>query len=184
MVTFESLFPIRVSELVGGTQQAAAIMGPVNSTAWFASAAGAAGIIVVSRRIGVARSAALLRIVQGATVVAMGLFAGIVGVVVAYLACYTAHGASNPMHTTLLHRQVDGPHRTTVLSMNSMVGQPAGALGGIALAALADATSVSAAMIVGGIILAIAAPLYLPAFRQEQAARPQGEKADQAPLAA
>ena len=68
--------------------------------------------------------------------------------------------------------------------MNSMVGQPAGALGGIALAALADATSVSAAMIVGGIILAIAAPLYLPAFRQEQAARPRGEKADQAPLAA
>jgi MFS family permease len=184
MVTFESLFPIRLSELVGGTQAAAAIMGPVASAAWFASAAGAAGILLVSRRIGVARSAALLRIVQGATVVAMGLIAGVVGVVVAYLACYTAHGASNPMHTTLLHRQVDGPHRTTVLSMNSMVGQPAGALGGIVLAALADATSVSTAMVVGGIILAVAAPLYLPALRQERARRRADAEADPAALAA
>ena len=184
MVTFESLFPIRLSELVGGTDQAAAIMGPVGSAAWFASAAGAAGIIVVSRRIGVARSAALLRIVQGTTVVAMGLIAGIVGVITAYLACYTAHGASNPMHTTLLHRQVDGPNRTTVLSMNSMVGQPAGALGGIVLAALADATSVSTAMIVGGIILAVAAPLYLPAIRQERTEQTLEDAAEPPALAA
>jgi MFS family permease len=184
MVTFESLFPIRLAGLLDGTQQAAALMGPVGSAAWFASAAGAAGIVTVSRRIGVARSAALLRIVQGATVVAMGLIAGVVGVVVAYLACYTAHGASNPMHTTLLHRQVDGPHRTTVLSMNSMVGQPAGALGGIVLAALADATSVSTAMVAGGIILAVAAPLYLPALRQEHAGRRADEATDRPALAA
>ena len=184
MVTFESLFPIRLSELVGGTDSAAAIMGPVGSAAWFASAAGAAGIIVVSRRIGVARSAALLRIVQGATVIAMGLIAGVIGVVTAYLACYTAHGASDPMHTTLLHRQVDGPHRTTVLSMNSMISQPAGALGGIVLAALADGTSVSTAMIVGGLICAAAAPLYLPAWRQERARRIRMDGSEAAAIAA
>lgn len=175
MTTFESLFPIRLSELVGGTDAAAAIMGPVGSAAWFASAGGAAGIVLLSRRIGVARSAALLRILQGATIVAMGLIAGPVGVVVAYLACYTAHGASNPMHTTLLHRQVDGPHRTTVLSMNSMVSQPAGALGAITLAALADGTSVGTAIVVGGIVCAIAAPLYRPAWREERERRAAAE---------
>jgi predicted MFS family arabinose efflux permease len=182
MVTFESLFPIRLSELVGGTDAAAAIMGPVGSAAWFASAAGAAGIVWVSRRIGVARSAALLRIVQGLTVVAMGMLAGPIGVIAAYLGCYVAHGASNPMHTTLLHRQVEGSHRTTVLSMNSMVAQPAGSVGAITLAALADGTSVSTAMIVGGIICAIAAPLYLPAWRQERANRALA--ADPGPIAA
>lgn len=182
MVTFETLFPIRLSELVGGTDAAAAIMGPVGSAAWFASAAGAAGVVAVSRRIGVARSAALLRIVQGLTIVAMGLIAGPIGVVAAYLGCYGAHGASNPMHTTLLHRQVEGSHRTTVLSMNSMVAQPAGSLGGITLAALADGTTVASAMIVGGIICAVAAPLYLPAWRQERAGRP--EAADQEALPA
>jgi hypothetical protein len=143
-------------------------MGPVGSAAWFASAAGAAGIVAISRRIGVARSAALLRIVQGLTIVAMGLIAGPIGVVAAYLGCYVAHGASNPMHTTLLHRQVVGAHRTTVLSMNSMVSQPAGSLGTITLTSLADGTTVGTAMVVGGIICALAAPLYIPAWRQEQ----------------
>jgi MFS family permease len=171
MVTFESLFPIRLAETLGDLDQAAAVMGPVTSVAWFASAAGAAAVVPLSNRIGVARSAAALRIVQGLTIVAMGLLAGPVGVVTAYLACYVAHGASNPMHMTLLHRQVDGPHRATVLSMNSMVSQPAGALGAIALAALADGTSIATAMIVGGIICAVAAPLYIPAWRAERARR-------------
>ncbi len=184
MVTFESLLPIRMSELVGGTQAAAAIMGPLSSAAWFLSAAGAAGVVILSRRIGVARSAALLRVAQGLTIVAMGVIAGPIGVAVAYLACYTVHGASNPMHTTLLHWQVDGSHRTTVLSINSMMAQPAGALGGVVLAALADGTSVSTAMVVGGVICAMAAPLYIPAWRKERAARQAGATADPAAIAA
>lgn len=169
MVAFETLFPIRLSETLGDTDQAAAIMGPVSSIAWFAAAAGAAGVVLLSNRIGVARSAAVLRIVQGTTIVAMGLIAGPIGVVSAFLACYVAHGASNPMHMTLLHREVDGSHRTTVLSMNSMVAHPAGALGAIVLAALADGTSLSTAMVVGGIVCALAAPLYIPAWRAERA---------------
>jgi predicted MFS family arabinose efflux permease len=168
MVTFESLFPVRLAEVVGDTADAAALMGPVSSAAWFISAAGAALIATVSRRVGVARSAAALRILQGSAIVGMGLLAGPVGVVTAYLACYLTHGASNPMHMTLLHRQVDGPHRTTVLSMNSMVGQPAGAIGAIVLAALADGTSVATAMVVGGVLCAAAAPLYIPAWRAER----------------
>jgi predicted MFS family arabinose efflux permease len=178
MVTFESLFPIRLAEVVGDTADAAALMGPVSSGAWFASAAGAAVITVASRRVGVARSAAFLRILQGLTIVGMGVLAGPVGVVTAYLACYIAHGASNPMHTTLLHRQVDGPHRTTVLSMNSMISQPAGAIGAIVLAALADGTSVATAMVVGGILCAVAAPLYIPAWRAEKA---RGNVAEEIP---
>lgn len=169
MVTFESLFPVRLSETLGDTDQAAAIMGPVTSVAWFAAAAGAAGVVLLSRRIGVSRSAAFLRIGQGATIVLMGLVAGPAGVVIAFLACYVAHGASNPMHTTLLHREVDSAHRTTVLSLNSMVGQPAGALGAILLAALADGTSISTAMVVGGVICALGAPFYIPAWRAERA---------------
>jgi predicted MFS family arabinose efflux permease len=171
MVTFEGLFPIRLAEVVGNTDDAAALMGPVSSVAWFASAAGAALIATVSRRIGVPRSAAVLRILQGLAIVGMGVLAGPVGVVTAYLACYVTHGASNPMHTTLLHRQVDGPNRTTVLSMNSMVSQPAGAIGAIVLAALADGTSVTTAMVIGGIVCAAAAPLYIPAWRAERARR-------------
>ena len=171
MVTFETFFPIRLSGLVGGEDAAAAIMGPVGSAAWLAAAGGAGGVLILSRRLGVARSAALLRVAQGATIVIMGLVTGVTGIVAAYLACYVAHGASNPLHTTLLHRQVDSAHRTTVLSMNSMVSMPAFALGGVLLAALGDAVSLPTAIVVGGVICAIAAPLYVPAWRAERAGR-------------
>ncbi|MEU5950034.1 MFS transporter [Micromonospora sp. NPDC047465] len=165
MVTFESLLPLRLTEVVGDADRAAALLGPASSAAWLASAGGAALTPLLLRWPGAAPGAALLRILQGLTVVGMGLFAGPVGVLVAYLACYTVHGASNPLHMGLLHRQVDGPYRTSVLSLNSMMAQPAGALGGVVLMMLAEATSISTAMFVGAVVLAVAAPLYLPAWR-------------------
>ncbi|WP_446219805.1 MFS transporter [Micromonospora sp. IBHARD004] len=169
MVTFESLLPVRLAEVVGNADRAAALLGPASSVAWLANAAGAALTPLLLRRLGAAPSAALLRILQGVTVVGMGVFAGPVGVLIAYLACYTVHGASNPLHMGLLHRQVDGPYRTSVISLNSMMAQPAGALGGLVLTTLADRSSVSTAMFVGAVVLALAAPLYLPAWRAGRA---------------
>jgi predicted MFS family arabinose efflux permease len=169
IIAFETLFPLRLGEVVGSTTEAAALMGPASSAAWFAASLGAAFIAVVSRRTGVARAAIAMRILQGLTIIAMGLFAGVVGLITAYLACYLTHGASNPMHSTLLHREVDASHRTTVLSLNSMVFHPAAAIGAIVLTAIATETSLSTAMIVAGIACAAAAPLYLPAWRQERA---------------
>ncbi|MET8370139.1 MFS transporter [Micromonospora profundi] len=181
MVTFESLLPVRLAEVVGDPDRAAALLGPANSAAWLASAAGAALTPLLLRWLGAAPSAALLRILQGATVVGMGLFAGPVGVLVAYLACYSIHGASNPVHMGLLHRQVDGPYRTSVISLNSMMGQPGFAVGAVVLTALADRVSVTAAMLVGAVVLAVAAPLYLPAWRASR--RPADPSADTAPVA-
>ncbi|GAA2384736.1 hypothetical protein Cme02nite_65890 [Catellatospora methionotrophica] len=183
MVTFESLLPVRLAEVVGDADRAAAILGPASSVAWLVSAAGAALTPLLLRWPGAAPGAALLRILQGLTVVGMGLFAGPVGVLIAFLACYAVHGASNPLHTGLLHRQVDGPYRTSVISLNSMMGQPAGALGGIALTALAAATSISTAMYVGAVVLALAAPLYLPAWRQSRRRSvPEQPAAELAPI--
>ncbi|MFC7549816.1 MFS transporter [Plantactinospora sp. GCM10030261] len=177
MVTFETLLPVRLAEVTGGSDAAAALLGPAGAAAWLASAAGAAVAPALGRRVGAAPAAAALRVAQGGTVVGMGLLAGPAGVLTAYLACYVTHGASNPLHQGLLHRQVDGPHRTSVLSLNSMAAQPAGALGGVVLTALAGGTSVSTAMIVGAVVLAVAAPLYLPAWfagRQAPADRKEG----------
>lgn len=168
MVTFESLMPVRLSEVTSGPDAAAALMGPASSAAWLASAAGAAVAPLVARRLGIARTAGAMRVVQGATIVAMGLFAGPVGVIAAFLANYVVHGASNPLHMTLLHREVTSAHRSTVVSLNSMVSQPAGAIGLIVLTALADGASVSTAIIVGGVVAALAAPLYLPAARADR----------------
>jgi MFS family permease len=170
MVTFEQLMPVRLAELVGGPRAAAAITGPAGSAAWLVSALGASLVPLLSARIGVGVTAGVLRIGQGLGVLGMGLLAGPAGVLTGYLAAYLIHGASNPVHSTLLHREVSAAHRSTVLSVNSMVGQPAGALGLILLTALATATSVSTAIVTGAVVLALAAPLYLPAARAERRA--------------
>ncbi|MFI7081002.1 MFS transporter [Micromonospora sp. NPDC049903] len=169
MMTFEGLLPVRLAEVVGDPDRAAALLGPANTVAWLASAGGAALTPLLIRWLGAAPGAALLRIVQGGTVVGMALFAGPVGVLIAFFACYAVHGASNPLHMGLLHRQVDGPYRNSVISVNSMVAMPAGALGGVVLGFVGDRAGVGTAMLVGAVVLAVAAPLYLPAWRATQA---------------
>ncbi|BCY13686.1 hypothetical protein L3i22_087740 [Actinoplanes sp. L3-i22] len=168
MVTFEKLMPIRLSEVLADKAGAAALMGPVSSVAWAVSAAGAALIPMLIRRIGAPWTGFTLRILQGLTIVAMGLLAGPAGVITGFLLTYTVHGASSPVHNALLHRQAEGEYRTSLLSLNSMVGQPGFAVGAILLTSLAQSVSVSAAIVTGAVVLAAAAPLYLvkPKFRE------------------
>jgi hypothetical protein len=161
MATFETIMPVRLAEVIGDADDAAALMGPVGSAGWAASAAGAALVPFLYRRIGAPWTGFALRIVQGLTVAGMGLFAGPVGIIVAFLLCYAVHGAANPVHVGLLHRQVDGPYRASVLSLNSMIGQPGSALGLVTLTAIAASLGTGTAMYVGAVVLAVAAPLYL-----------------------
>ncbi len=174
MVTFEVLMPVRLSELVGGEEQAPALTGPVSAAAWFVNALGAAAITLLTARIGVGRTAVLLPLVQGAAIVVIGLAAGPAGVIAAHLVCYAAHGARGPVGMTLLHREVTSEHRSTVMSITSMVWQPAGALGSIVLTLLAAGVSTGFAIVAGGVVLALAAPLYLPAVRAERRAPAPG----------
>ena len=170
MITFETLMPVRLSEVIGDADDAGALMGPVGAAAWAASAAGAALIPLLARRIGAPWTGFTLRIVQGATVVGMALLAGPLGVIAAFLLWYAVHGAANPVHVGMLHRQVDGPYRASVLSLNSMVGQPGSALGVVVLTAIAAHVSTTAAMLTGAVVLAVAAPLYLVGRRPAPAA--------------
>ncbi|MEJ5944192.1 MFS transporter [Pseudokineococcus basanitobsidens] len=168
MVSFESLMPLRLGEVLGSAERAGVWMGPVTSAGWVAAALGAALVPALARRTGPAPAAAALRVVQGATVVGIGLLAGPVGLVAAFVACYAVHGASNPVHNALLHRQATGENRAVVLSLNSMAAQPAFAVGALVLGAVADASSLSTALVVGAVVLALAAPLYLPAWRHDR----------------
>jgi len=164
MSTFETLMPVRLTELLGDADDAAALMGPVGSAAWAASAAGAALIPLLYRRIGAPWTGFTLRIVQGLTVAGMAWAGGAAGLITAFLLCYAVHGAANPVHVGLLHRQVDGPYRASLLSLNSMLSQPGSALGLVVLTAIAARAGTPAAMLTGAVVLAVAAPLYLVAL--------------------
>jgi DHA1 family tetracycline resistance protein-like MFS transporter len=161
MVAFESFMPIRLSELLSDRDQAATLMGPVTATAWGVSALGAAMVPWLLRRWSMAAVSVALRLVQGATVVGMGLAAGPAGLIVGLFATYAVHSAAGAIYETLLHEQVGKENRATVLSLASMAMQPAGSLSAFVLGALATGVSTGFAIAVGGVVLALAAPLFL-----------------------
>lgn len=161
MVGFEVFMPVRLSELLTDRTQAAAVMGPVSAAAWGVSGLAAMTAPALARRWGLVPVSVVLRLVQGATVVAMGLAFGPVGLIAAYLLTYAVHSTSGVLYETLLHDQVESRHRATVLSLASMAMQPAGSLGAIVLGAVAAGMSSGAALVLAGGVLALAAPLFL-----------------------
>lgn len=146
-------------------------MGPVAASGWavFALGAGLAGL--TSRRIGVARSAILARLLNGLGAVTMGLVAGPTALVVAYLATYAIHGSAGPMHGALLHRQASAHNRATLLSMNSMTASAGFALAAPLLGLMTVSTSNQTAMVTAGVISLAGALCYLPALREEHFVR-------------
>ncbi|MCU1481945.1 MAG: hypothetical protein JWQ19_2731 [Subtercola sp.] len=168
MVAFETLTPVKLADDLGGEDAAAALFGPASAAAWGLFAAGALVAAFGSRRIGVARTAIVARILNGLFVVVMGVVAGPLGLIVAYWLAYLTHGAAGPMHSTLLHRQATQANRAVVLSMNSMVSGGSYSLGALLLVPLAGATSPGVAFVVAGAFSIVGAALYVPARRQEK----------------
>jgi hypothetical protein len=169
MTAFEMFTPAKLGAELGSSSQAATVLGPTSAVAWLAAGGGAALVPLLTRRLTPAVAGAALRIAQGAAVLGIAFAAGPVGVVIAFMLTMGVHGAANPVHQGLLHRAVVDPQsRATVVSANHLMAQTGGLLGGIALGLLADATSLTIAIIVGAVILAAAAPLYLFAGRSAE----------------
>ena len=162
----ESYSPVKLEVVMDSADQAAAVLGPASTVAWLVAAGGAALVPVLTRRLSPARAGAGLRIAQGITVLGIAFAVGPIGVVIAYVLAIGINGASDPIHQGMLHRAVvDSRSRATVVSVNSLTAQTGAMLGGIALGMLADATSLTVAIVAGAIILSAAAPLYLIAGR-------------------
>lgn len=162
MTAFETLTPAKLGVVTGSSSEAATLMGPSTSAAWALAAGGAALVPLLTRGRTPAYAGAALRIAQGATVLGIAMAVGPVGVIIAYVLTMGIHGAANPVHQGLLHRAVMDPrNRTTVVSANNLSSQIGGMLGAIGLGMLADATTLTIAIMVGAAFLAAAAPLYL-----------------------
>lgn len=161
MIAFETMMPIRLAELLADRDRAASVMGPVSAAAWAVSAVGSAMVPLLLRRWTLIEVSVALRLLQGAAVVGMGLAWGPIGLVVGLLATYALHSASGAVYETLLHEQVGNSHRATVLSLASMAMHPGGSIGGVVLGVIATNASTRVSIVVGGVVLTLAAPLFL-----------------------
>ncbi|MGH1491530.1 MAG: MFS transporter [Acidimicrobiales bacterium] len=168
LIGFETLFPPRLSEVVADPESAARLLGPVGTMAFLLMAAGSSQVPRLTRKIGAPLAGSVLRVVQGLAVLALALFGGVALLIAAYLGTMAVHGASNVVHSGILHSNADSAHRSTVLSANSMSAQIGGGIGSVGLGAAAGAYGVSTAMIIAAVLLAVAAPLYMLAKPPEK----------------
>jgi predicted MFS family arabinose efflux permease len=175
MIVFESLMPLRLEELLGSAQEAGSLMGAVAAAGWGIFAAGSWLAGVASGRLGVARAAMLGRVLNAVGAVVMGLVAGPLALVAAYLFNYSMHGMNGPPHAALLHREAESRNRSTVLSMNSMVAFLAFAIAAPLVGAFADHAGLQVAMVTAGAWSLLGVLLYVPARRKERERPPVAE---------
>lgn len=168
MVVFESLMPLRLEELLGSAKEAGVVLGPVAAAGWGIFAAGSWLAGLASSRLGVAGAAMLARVLNAVGAVVMGLAAGPLALVIAYLFTYSMHGMNGAPHSALLHREAEAGNRSTILSMNSMVAFLAFAVAAPVVGAIADTAGLQTAMVVGGAWSLLGVLLYLPARRHER----------------
>lgn len=173
MFSFESLMPVRLSELLGSPTQGGAWMGPVAALGWAVFAGGSALAGLTQARIGVARTAMLARALNAAGATVLGLVAGPLALVAAYLLAYSTHGMNGAPHNALLHSVAESRNRATVLSLNSMVAFLAFAATGPLVGLLADHRGVGTAMVTVGVVSALGVLGYLPARRAERCGSPE-----------
>lgn len=167
LISFESLMPLRLEELLGSTQLAGAVVGPAAAAGWALFGVGTFLAGLLSRRLGVARAAMIGRALNGIGAITIGLATGPAGLIVAYLFTYTTHGINGPPHSALLHRVASASNRSTVLSMNSMMAFLAFAIASPLAGWLAEQTSLAVAAVTVGVISVFGVLGYLPARRAE-----------------
>ena len=163
MVAFESLMPLRLEELLGGSAQAAgALIGPVAALGWGMFALGTWLADKASKRWGVARAAMLGRFLNALGVLLMSIALSPAGLLAAYLFTYTWHGLNRVPHAALLHREADASNRSTILSINSMFAFLAFGVAGLLAGLLADSTTIATAMLAVGVVSMLGVAAYVP----------------------
>ncbi|HEY3535407.1 MAG TPA: MFS transporter [Pedococcus sp.] len=173
MMSYETLMPLRLSELFGSESRAGAWMGPAAAGGWALFSVGSWLGGRAADRLGLVRAAILGRVLNGLGALCMGLAFGPAALVVAYLVTYTLHGGASPAYAGLLHREATSRNRATILSMASLAMQAGGAVAGPLLGQLAGRTSIATAMVVAGAVSMVGVVCFLPARRRERSAAVQ-----------
>jgi predicted MFS family arabinose efflux permease len=166
MMAYETLMPLRLSDLLGSEARAGAWMGPAAAGGWALFSVGSWLGGRAADRFGLVPAAVLGRVLNGLGVVAMGLVLGPAALIGAYLVTYSLHGAASPAYMGLMHREASAKNRATILSLGSLVMQAGGAVAGPLLGLLAAHTSIATAMVVAGAISTLGFVCFLPAWRR------------------
>ncbi len=162
LAVIELLTPAWMAELAGSADRGVLAYGLVAAVGFAADALGSAVSMPLLRRLGSVR--AVSRSGYGVSVLALGGmaaasamsgFAGILGAAIAYLLMFVGFGIAAGPLAQLLHSQLTAAERATVVSVQSLLLQLAGAVGAVALGYLAAATGPASAFLIAAVLLAL-----------------------------
>jgi hypothetical protein len=175
LAVIELLTPAWMSVLAGSADRGVLAYGIVAAVGFAANALGSGLSMPLMRRLGSARAVCLvgfsvsvlsLACLAGAT--ALGGIWGVVAAGGAYLLMFVGLGVAGGPLAQLLHSQVTAAERATVVSIQSLILQLAGAVGAVALGRLAVSTSMAVAFGVTAAMLAVPGWLLVAATAPSQ----------------
>jgi MFS family permease len=170
LAVIELLTPAWMAELAGSAERGVLAYGLVAAVGFAADALGSSVSMPLLRRLGSVRAVcrtgycvSVLALAGMAAASAMTGLLGILAAAVAYLLMFVGLGMAAGPLSQLLHSQVTAAERATVVSVQSLLLQSAGALGAVALGYLAVVTSPLVAFLLAAIALAVpAARMVVP----------------------
>ncbi|WBQ02851.1 MFS transporter [Kribbella sp. CA-293567] len=162
LAVIELLTPGWMAELAGSADRGVLAYGLVAAVGFAADALGSSVSMPLLRRLGSARAVgragycvSVIALAAMAAASAVSGFAGILAAGIAYLLMFVGFGiAAGPMGQ-LLHSQIMAAERATVVSVQSLLLQLAGAVGAVALGYLAVVTGPAVAFLVAAALLAV-----------------------------
>ncbi|WP_020385774.1 MFS transporter [Kribbella catacumbae] len=170
LAVIELLTPAWMAELAGSADRGVLAYGLVAAVGFAADALGSAVSMPLLRRLGSVRAVSctgycisVLALGGMAVASAMSGFVGILAAAIAYLLMFVGFGIAAGPLAQLLHSQLTAAERATVVSVQSLLLQLAGAVGAVALGYLAAATGPAPAFLIAAVLLALpAARLVVP----------------------
>ena len=145
-----------------GRRDAAWISGFIAAGVAFSTAIGN-GLVPLVRKIAKRRSLILAgsAVLMALASLGMGLANSFAPALIALIAMMIAAGAAMPVKQAFLHSKTPSEQRATVISFDALVGSGGGAVGQTGLGWVARQYGLSVGYMIGGIILALSAPVYL-----------------------
>lgn len=177
ILSLELLWQPRFAAILGGTVNNSIVFGVIMAGNFVAGMLGNMLAPAAARRLGKRYGllAALFQFLRGLGVIALALQTLLFPATVIFWLVYLGMGVVNSPHATLLNRQIPARHRSSMLSVDSLLGYVGGLISSVTLGFVAERVGIGFAWGAAGAVLLLSALLYLRIDAREQRAPAQHE---------
>ena len=178
VIGLESFWQPYFAGLTGGSEGKSLLFGLVMGGNFLVGMVGSLLATPLSRLMGQRYGlvCAVFQGVWGVAIILLALQTTLPSAVVLFWLAYMNMGVVNSPHRTLLNREIPAEQRSSMLSIASLAGYVGAMIGGAGLGYVAEHVSISAAWIVGGMVLVVSLSLYWRVDVRHSKQHPRSEK--------